>query len=73
MNKNLGKLWEMVKNRKAWHAATMGPQRVGHDLVTEPQKHLSKNCRLVYYTSQRRYRDDSVLVFNTLRIEFFSG
>ena len=29
----------------------------------------NKNCRLVYYTSQRRYRDDSVLVFNTLRIE----
>ena len=30
----------------------------------------NRNGRLVYYTSQRRYRDDSVLVFNTLRIEF---
>ena len=24
MNMNLGKLWEMVKNRKAWRAAVLG-------------------------------------------------
>ena len=60
-------------DRKAWLAVVHGITRVRHDLVTEPQKHLSKNCRLVYYTSQRRYRDDSVLVFNMLRIEFVSG
>ena len=34
---NLGKLQEMVKDREAWHAAVMGWQRVGHDLVTEQQ------------------------------------
>ena len=24
-------LWEMVKNREAWHLQSMGSQRVGHD------------------------------------------
>ena len=24
MNMNLGKLWEMVRSRKAWHAAVQG-------------------------------------------------
>ena len=28
---NLSKLWEMVKDRKAWHAAVHGITRVGHD------------------------------------------
>ena len=35
MNMNLGKLWEMVRDREAWHAAGYGLQRVGHDWVTE--------------------------------------
>ena len=29
-NMNLSKLWEMVKDREAWHAATHGVERVGH-------------------------------------------
>ena len=28
---NLGKLWEIVNDREAWHTAIMGSQRVGHD------------------------------------------
>ena len=32
MDMNLGKLWEMVKNREAWHAAVHG--------VTNSQTHL---------------------------------
>ena len=31
MDMSLSKLWEMVKEREAWHAAANGLQRVGHD------------------------------------------
>ena len=37
MNMKLNKLWEMVKDRKAWHAAVLRSQRARHDLVTEQQ------------------------------------
>ena len=35
MDMNLGKLWDMVRDREAWHAAAMGSQRVKYDWVTE--------------------------------------
>ena len=31
MDMGLGKLWELVRDREAWHAGFMGLQRVGHD------------------------------------------
>ena len=31
MDMNLGKFWEMVRDREAWSAAVMGSQRVRHD------------------------------------------
>ena len=31
MNMNLGKLQEMVRDRKAWYAAVHGVAKVGHD------------------------------------------
>ena len=31
MDMNLGKLWEMVRDREAWHAQSMGVQRVRHN------------------------------------------
>ena len=37
MNMNLGKLWEMVRDREAWRAAVHGLQRVRHDWMTEKQ------------------------------------
>jgi len=33
----VGKLWEMVREREAWHAAVQGLQKVGHDWATEQQ------------------------------------
>ena len=38
LDMNLGKLWEMVKDSEAWHAAVHGLQRVRHDWVTEQQQ-----------------------------------
>ena len=38
MDVNLSKLWEMVKEREAWHAAVHVSQRVGPDLATEKQQ-----------------------------------
>ena len=35
---SLSKLWERVKDREAWHAVSMGSQRVRHDWATEQQK-----------------------------------
>ena len=35
---SLSKLWEMVKDREAWYAESMGSQRVRHELVTEQQQ-----------------------------------
>ena len=37
VNINLGKLWEMVRDREAWHLQSMGSWRVRRDRVTEQQ------------------------------------
>ena len=38
VNVNLGKLWKIVKDREAEHAAVHVLQRFGHDLATEQQQ-----------------------------------
>ena len=41
MDMNLSKFMEIMKDRRAWCVLhSMGSQRVGHDLVTEPQQAL---------------------------------
>ena len=40
MDMNLGKLWEIVRDKEAGMLKSMGSQRVGHDLVTEQQHPL---------------------------------
>ena len=51
---NLSKLWEIVKDRKAWCAAVHGLQRSRHDLVAEQQQQQISN-------SLHRWRENSKL------------
>ena len=45
---SLSKLWEMVKDREAWHATADGIQKVLHDLVTEKQQQLRSPQKSTY-------------------------
>ena len=40
MDMNLSKLWKIVKDEEASHAAVHGLQRAGHNLVTEHHHQL---------------------------------
>ena len=43
MHLSLSKPQEIVKDKEAWHAQSMGLQRVGYDLATEKQQ-LHRGC-----------------------------
>ena len=50
MDMNLGKLWEMVRDRRPGMLLSMGSQRVGHDWVTEQQQQILCNQISPLYT-----------------------
>ena len=40
VNMNLGKFWEMVRDREAWRATVHGLQKVGPDWATEQHTYI---------------------------------
>ena len=48
MDMSLNELQDILKDRKAWDAASVGSQRAGHDIVTEEQD--EENSPLGKYT-----------------------
>ena len=48
MYMNLSKLQELVKDREAWHAISMGSRRVKHNLANEQQWYILFLCTALH-------------------------
>ena len=46
MNMNLDKLWEVVRDRKVWHAAVHEDAKVRYDWATEQQQNVKHKDEL---------------------------
>ena len=46
MDMNLGKLWEVLKDREPGMQQSLGLQSIGHDLATEQQQKIIDNVRV---------------------------
>ena len=53
MDMNVSKLWEILKDRKAYRAAVHGVARVGHNLVIKKQQHDCQVLQVNFYTKQK--------------------
>ena len=53
MDMNVSKLWEILKDRKAYRATVHGVARVGHDLVIEKQQQDCQVLQVNFYTKQK--------------------
>ena len=65
MDMNLGKLWEMVRDREAWHVDAMGSQRVRHDWVTKQQnRYFQWSCLDVRVGLWRKLSAKKLMLLN---------
>ena len=69
MDMSLSKLWEMVKDREAQHAAAHGSQRVGHDLVTKQQQRPVGKSLILISLIQRYVGQERISSKNLRRLQ----